>query len=467
MTQAKELRERRVAIAEQMATLLKAEGGLTAEKRVEFDRMDADQKSIKVDIERIESAEALDAELRNAVTTNDKREPQLVKLADTREDREKQYSKEFWRALKDGQIRGTRAEQVARWTGESTERKQRMDAFRAEQMAELRDQEAGTQSISYTQGVAGGYFVPAGFVYDVEIATKYFCPMADGSVIRIMETATGNILPYPTNNDTQESWTIIGEAVAIADGGQSPNYVTVGSAPGATPGNLTMGQVNFGAWKGTTGLVRISLELLQDSAFNLEDFLKNAFAVRLGRGYEYYLTRGNGINQPTGILTAVVASGQAATIAAGSSTNDGSANTGANSIGTNDLISLEHSIDPTYRRGAKFLFHDSTLKTIKQLLDKYGRPLWVPGLASNAPDTVLNYPYVINQTMPTIAAGANTILFGSLQKFIMRKVRDLNVLRLDERYADFGEVAFVAFSRIDSNLVDAGVHPIGYLQQHS
>jgi len=46
-------------------------------------------------------------------------------------------------------------------------------------------------------------------------------------------------------------------------------------------------------------------------------------------------------------------------------------------------------------------------------------------------------------------------------------VRDLSVLRLDERFADFGEVAWIAFSRIDSQLVDAGVHPIGLLQQHS
>ncbi len=465
MSLSKEMREKRVGIAEQMAALLKVEGGLTAEKRVEFDRMDVEQKSLKADIDRMESADALEAELRGA--TNQRVEPQIAKNVATAEEREKEYAKEYWRAMKAGQITGSRSEQVSRWKGDACERKGIMDAHRAARMAELRDQEAGTQSLTYTQGAAGGYFVPAGFVYDVEIATKYFCPMADGSVIRIMETATGNVLPYPTNNDTQESWTLISEAGQVSDGGQTPNYATVGNAPGANPGNLTVGQVTFGAYKGTTGLVRVSLELLQDSAFNLEDFLKNAFAVRLGRGYEYYLTRGSGSNAPTGLLTAVVASGQAATIAAGSSTNDGSASTGANSIGTNDLIALEHSIDPTYRRGGKFVMHDNTLKSIKQLLDKYGRPLWVPGLASNAPDTVLNYPYVINQCMPVIGAGNNTVIFGSLQKFIMRKVRDLSVLRLDERFADFGEVAYIAFSRIDSNLVDAGVHPLGFLQQHS
>lgn len=481
LSKAKQLREKRAEIAAQMTALIPTDGSpLTAESRTKFDAMDADQKSIKADIDRIEGQENLEAELRGKVAPNGSIAKSLKEVKEQSEVREQAYRKAFFKSLaypvqnhglkvpgasSRMATRGnaTDAEGGMRWVGPETPEKELMDRCLQEQ----RDQQSGTQSLTYTQGAAGGYFVPAGFVYDVEIATKYFAPIADGSVIRILETATGNLLPYPTNNDTQEAWTIIGEAAQVSDQGQTPNYTTSGTAPSGQPGNLGMGVVNFGAWKGTTGLVRVSLELLQDSAFDLEDFLKNAFAVRLGRGYEYYLTRGSGVNQPTGILTAVVASGQAATIAAGSSTNDGSTNTGANSIGTNDLINLEHSIDPTYRRGAKFMYHDNTLKTIKQLLDKYGRPLWVPGIAVNAPDTVLGYQYVINQSMPQVAAAANTVLFGSLQKFIMRKVRDLSVLRLDERFADFGEIAFVGFSRIDSNLVDAGVHPIGYLQQHS
>ncbi len=101
---------------------------------------------------------------------------------------------------------------------------------------------------------------------------------------------------------------------------------------------------------------------MQDSAFSLESFLKEAFAVRLGRGYEYYLTLGTGTNAPMGILPAIAASGATAVVAAGSSANDGIAgNTGVNSIGYQDLVNLIHSVDPTYRRGAKFMFSDLTL----------------------------------------------------------------------------------------------------------
>lgn len=476
-TKSKQLREQRASIAAKMAELIPADGsGLSAENRTKFDAMDAEQKTIKADIERMEAADNLESEMRlqsvKFGSDGNAAVPFSTLTDEQRTSKDKQYRKAFFDAMKAGEIvsKHGKDEGLNRWAqfdGGNQTRKRVLDEYRNGKVVEMRDNQAGTQSISYTQGVAGGFFVPAGFVYDVEIATKFFAPLADGKVIRIMETATGNVLPYPTNNDTQQAWTVIGEAAQVSDQGQTTNYPTSGTAPSGQPGNLTMGVVNFGAWKGSTGLVRVSLELLQDSAFDLEDFLKNAFAVRLGRGYEYYLTRGTGVNQPTGILTAVTASGQSATIATGSSTNDGSANTGSNSIGTNDLINLEHSIDPSYRRGGRFMMHDNTLKTIKQLLDKYGRPLWVPGISVNAPDTILGYEYVINQAMPQIAAAANTVLFGSLQKFIMRKVRDLSVLRLDERFADFGEVAFIAFSRIDSNLVDAGVHPIGYLQMHS
>jgi HK97 family phage major capsid protein len=187
----------------------------------------------------------------------------------------------------------------------------------------------------------------------------------------------------------------------------------------------------------------------------------------LGRGYETYLTNGSGSNAPTGILTAIAASGATPVTAAGSSANDGTSNTGANSIGYADLINLIHSVDPSYRRGAAFMLHDTTVRFLKTLLDKYGRPLWVPAVKDGEPDTICGYKYVVNQSFPVLAASATTVAFGDWSKFIVRRVKDLSVIRLDERFADYGEVAFVGFSRIDSNLVDAGTHPLNVLKQHS
>lgn len=305
----------------------------------------------------------------------------------------------------------------------------------------------------------GGYFVPQGFVYDIDQAMKYWGDML--GIAEILDTATGQTLPYPTDNDT----TITGEIVA--EGAQ------------VTEADVSVGHLNFGAYKFSTKMVKVSLELLQDSAFNLESYLRDKFAIRMGRILNTKFTVGAGTTEPNGIITAIVAGNPAPNawatqqtygtpvIAAGSSANDGSANTGANSIGYGDMVNLEHSVDPLYRRGAKYMFHDGTLRFLKTLLDKYGRPLWVPGVTADAPDEICGYDYSINNDMATIAASANTVAFGAMKKYLIRRVKEMSILVLRERYADYGQVAFIGFSRYDGNLIDAGTHPVSYLQQHS
>ena len=480
-TETTKRQERKKLHEDSIALLTKInDGTATSEDRTNYDKMAADIETMTSDIDRIvadeKRAKDFEAPVADPITgitdpAKDKTPEQIAK-----------ENRDNWNEwLKNGRP-GTRVAGAISGRGgisvrgSNPEKFNRMldvyDKVKSFAEQEARDQYAGSQSIVYTQGTAGGYFVPAGFVYDVEVATKYFAPLLDGSVIKIFDTATGQVLPYPTSNDTNQAWTIVGEGVQVTENGAAANYPTPGTAPSGQPGDVGIGQITFGAYKGTTGLIRVSLELLQDSAFNLEAFLTNAFAVRLGRGYEYYLTQGTGVNQPLGIIPSLTTSGQGYSLptpitAIGSSTNDGSTATGANSIGSTDLINLEHAVDPTYRRNAHYMFHDQTLRFIKTILDKYGRPLWKPGVAAGDPDTINGYQYVINQSFPQISASAITVVFGDFSKYMVRRVRDLQVIRLDERFADYGEVAFLAFSRIDGRLLDASTHPLNGLQQHS
>jgi HK97 family phage major capsid protein len=323
---------------------------------------------------------------------------------------------------------------------------------------EKRDMGIGTLSL-------GGYFVPKGFVYDVEEALKYYGPMLLTS--EIMDTATGQPLPYPTDNDT----TIMGELV--------------GEGQQVSEKDVSIGQVLFGAWKFSSKMVKLSLELMQDSAFDMESYLKKKLAIRIGRIYNNQFTVGTGTNAPNGIVTAAVAAcGTPSTtpwtganngygiplIASGSATNDGGAETGGTSIGSQDLDNLEHTVDPLYRRGAGYMFHDQTLRRVKVLLDKYGRPLWKPSVASGEPDEINSYPYYINNDMAICPATAQnpasvTVLFGALDKYVIRRVKELGILTLRERFADYGQVALIGFSRADGQLLDAGTHPVCYLIQ--
>ena len=115
------------------------------------------------------------------------------------------------------------------------------------------------------------------------------------------------------------------------------------------------------------------------------------------------------------------------------------------------------------------MFHDQTIAAVKKIKDKYGRPLWQPGLANNAPDTINGYPYVANNDMDALQTGATspvvvkkTAIFGQLPKYLIRRVKGLSILRLEERFAEFGQVAFLGFARYDGNLLDAGTHPVVY-----
>lgn len=131
------------------------------------------------------------------------------------------------------------------------------------------------------------------FTDRIEQAMKYFCPLADSSVsgCDVITTNTGNALPFPVSDDTGNVATIVGEASSVSEL------------------DATANQITLGAYKITSGLVKASLELLQDSAFDVEDWLAGLFGERFGRGLEAYFTTGSGSSQPTGILNAIESTG--------------------------------------------------------------------------------------------------------------------------------------------------------------
>lgn len=296
---------------------------------------------------------------------------------------------------------------------------------------------------SPTASIPTSVFVPQGFVYDVEAALKYYGPMT--TVSKVLSTATGQPLPYPTANDTAQAASIIGEGQQVSEQ------------------DVTIGNILLGAWKYSSGLVKVSLELLQDSAFDIDAFLKEQFGIRFGRGLNTAFTNGlgSGSSQPMGFMTAATAG----PTAVGSSANTGGSETGGVSIGTKDIVNLVQSVDPWYRPGSIFQMHDQTRAFLEGLLDKFGRPVFVTNPQTGRMESLFGYPIYINNDMATIAVNAKTVAFGQFQKYLVRKVKDMSIVRLVERFADYGQVAFIGFARYDGNLIDAGTHPIKYLVQ--
>jgi HK97 family phage major capsid protein len=257
----------------------------------------------------------------------------------------------------------------------------------------------------------------------------------------VFDTATGAPFPWPTDNDTSN----VGELLGINTG--------------AALQDVVFGQVMFNSYKYSSKIVLVPIELLQDSYFDLNTFLAMKLGQRIGRIANQHFTTGTGTNQPGGVVTGAT-SGKVGT-------------TGQTlTVIYDDLVDLVHAVDPGYRMNptARFMLADSSLKVIKKLKDTTGRPLWMPyegavlDPGKKNPDTIMGYQYTINQDMATMAANAKSILFGDFDKYKIRRVMDMTILRLTERYADVGQVGFLVFARYDGQLVDAGTHPIQYYQ---
>jgi HK97 family phage major capsid protein len=296
----------------------------------------------------------------------------------------------------------------------------------------VRDWEArALSSSSATSPVDGQYTVANEMMAPLEKALLAFGGMRRFATI--WRTNTGADLPIPTSNDTSNTGEIIGQNTAV------------------NQQDVAFSQLVLQAWKYSSKMILVPVELLQDSSVNIAEFLGQALGERIGRITNTHFTTGDASSKPNGIVTA--ATNSTIQLAAKTPTLP-------------ELVSIQHSVDPSYRElGTQWMFHDSMLAECKKIVDAdSGRPIWMASMAGGVPDTILGDSYVVNQAVAAAAASgaAKSILYGALSKYIIRDVRDITLLRLDERFAEYHQVAFLAFSRHDGDLLDAGTHPVKY-----
>lgn len=279
----------------------------------------------------------------------------------------------------------------------------------------------------------GGAVVPTTTFRGIVEAQKAFGGLRS-SRATVLTTGTGEPMPIPTDNDTDNKAVIVGENNTLH-----------------TDGDPEFNKVDLNVFKYSSKIILVPLELLQDSVINLEQFLSDRIAKRMGRGTNYHFTVGDASGEPGGLAFRATLGATAAV---------------PNAISYDDLVELQHSVDPSYRAQAEWMMNDSSLKIIKKLKDEQDRPLWLPGLAVQEPDSILGRPYIINQDMAEIdnvTDGDRVILFGDMSTYWIRDVDGMVITRLNERYADTGQVGFVAISRHGGNLIDGGTHPVKYL----
>jgi HK97 family phage major capsid protein len=161
-----------------------------------------------------------------------------------------------------------------------------------------------------------------------------------------------------------------------------------------------------------------------------------------------------------GLLPALVAAGGRGVLAQGAGFNSGgtgTGNTGGTSLGTEDWSNVITAVDPAYRIGKNvgFIANQSTFDTMRNVLDKYGRPIWQVSLAEGQPDRILGYPYWFDQSMPLIGVNNTPVIFGNFAHYIIRDVLNMTLVRYNELYMVNHQIGFEAFLRTFGQLLNS------------
>ena len=198
--------------------------------------------------------------------------------------------------------------------------------------------------------------------------------------------------------------------------------------------------MSIGAHKVAT-MIKVSDELLNDSVFDIEGYIASEFGRRIGTAEEQAFLTGNGSGKPTGLLHDTFGAEVGVTAAA------------AAAMTADELIDLIHSLRAPYRRKAAFVMGDSTVKLIRKLKDNNGQYLWQPGLKEGQPDTLLNHRIVTSAFMPAPAASNKAVIFGDLSYYWIADRQGRSFQRLNELFAQTGQVGFRATQRVDGRLI--------------
>lgn len=305
--------------------------------------------------------------------------------------------------------------------------KQRLFQLRRPDIAYL---ESRAQSTAV--GSLGGYLVAPLFSAEIESAMLYYGPMMQ--VATPIRTSTAGNFPMPTDNET------------AATGAYTDQNET-----NTTEDNVSVGVINFGAYKVTSLVVKVPYEAFRDMAIDLNSYLADKLGERIGRFINTQCTTGS--TKAKGIVTKATA---------------GITSASSSAITFDEILGLQHSVDLAYRNrpGAGFMFHDTINLGVRKLKNGVGDYLWSNGTTADAPDRLCGKPYYINNDMASIlVSGAIPMIFGDLAKYHIRTVGAIRLMVSDQAFWTSDQIAFQAYVEFDGDLVDAGTHPVKKLTQ--
>lgn len=386
MNQILSLREKRAKLWNDTKAFLDShrgeDGMVSAEDNATYEKMEADVVALGKEIERLERQAVIDRELDQPTASPLVSAP----VAHTPEQKagraSDEYKKAFW-----NQMRGRSSYEIRN----------------ALQVGELSE---------------GGYTVPDEF--DKQLIEGLEDENIMRGLVHIIRTGSGeHKIPIVASHGTG-SW--VEEEQQIPESDDAFSQVTLTAHKFAT-------------------MIRISRELLNDSAFDLAAYISHEFVRRAGAAEEQAILTGDGSHKPIGLLHDTLGAQVGVTTAS------------ATAITADELIDMQHSLKSGYRRKAVWIMNDATISAIRKLKDGQGQYIWQPGIKEGAPDMLFNQRVLMSNYMPLIATGNKVILYGDFSYYWLAEREDRTLERLNELYAVTDQVGFKMTERLDGRLI--------------
>jgi HK97 family phage major capsid protein len=331
---------------------------------------------------------------------------------------------------------GKAGEEERELSKEETEQRNKQEKRAYNHYLRTRD-ESQLRAMSSGTGSQGGYTIPVltqPLITQAELAFGGVIPFLDP-----MPTTSGETINWPLGNDTTNMGSEIAENVA------------------ASEQDAVLGTVPLTTTLFTTSLIQIPRTLLRDSVVDMADYIVKLMAIRRARRLAYSVING------TSATSAFASLLNGATVGATSAS--------PTALTLPDLSEIFGNVDPGYALNGRFTMHRNTRIYLACLRNSLGAPIF-PLDQDGMLTKIFGKDIVDDQGMPAVAAnapaaGQKLILFGDLKSYIYRPVGTMEVMRLEERYAELNQVAFVGFYSAGGQFLDAGTHPIQLLQQHA
>ena len=279
----------------------------------------------------------------------------------------------------------------------------------------------------------GGYAVPREIDAMIAAQLKKISPIR--SIAQVVQTGTAGYRKLISTGSAASGW--VSEAAARPETA-TPKFAEIVPPMGELYANPSATQA-----------------MLDDTAFNLEEWLANEIAMEFARAEGAAFINGTGTNQPKGFLGAATSLVNDNTRPFGTLQHLVTGNaTAFDATPELKLIDLVHSLKAGHRQGANFVMNSTTLAQVRKFKAADGSFIWQPGILDGQPARLLGYPVIEAEDMPDIAAGVFPIAFGNFKAgYLIAERKDTRILR--DPFTNKPYVNFYATKRIGGQVLDS------------